>query len=206
MQYKKLASILVAGLLTVTMAGCSSTPSDDEIMSALESGTITVEDAKSKGWIDDTWIEEHFEPIEGKSKIYLFDPFETTYLDGTPASSELIEGTMCLVFFDSTVEGCVDTLKEISEISEQMKQLGVPVLGIVTDNDLDAARQALPELNFPIIVYNEEMQKSLDSFNSMFENKVVSVFTKNGGIYSAWNSDCNADRLLDNAEGFANEE
>lgn len=206
MQHKTYLSLLMAGFLVVTMAGCSSAPSEDEIMSALEKGTITVEDAKSKGWIDDAWIEEHFEPVEAKSKIYLLDPFDTTYLDGTPASSHLIEGTMCLVFFNTTAEGSVDTLTKISQISEQMEQLGVPVLGIVTDNDLDAARQALPELKFPVIVYNEEMKQSLDFYKDMIENNVVSVFTKEGGIYSAWNSDCSADELLHAAEGIANEE
>lgn len=162
MQHKKRCSLLMAGLIVVAMAGCSSSPSEEEIMSALEKGTITVEDAKSKGWIDDAWIEKHFEPVEAKSKIYLLDPFDTTYLDGTPASSQLIEGTMCLVFFNSTVDGSIDTLKEISKISEQMKQLGVPVLAIITDHDVDAARASLPELKFPVIVYNEEMEKSFD--------------------------------------------
>lgn len=175
-------------------------------MSALEKGIITVEDAKTKGWINDEWIEEHFEPVEAKSKIYLFDPFDTIYLDGTPASSKLIEGTMCLVFFDSTVEGSMNTLTEISRISKEMEQLGVPVLGIITDEDLDTARQARPELDFPVIVYNEEMKKSLDFYGEVIEDTVVSVFTKEGGIYSAWNSDCSADELLATAEGIANEE
>lgn len=205
MQHKKRCSLLMAGLLVVAMAGCSSSPSEEEIMSALEKGTITVEDAKSKGWIDDAWIEKHFEPVEAKSKIYLFDPFDTTYLDGTPASSQLIEETMCLVFFNSTVDGSIDTLKEISKISEQMKQLGVPVLGIITDHDVDAARASLPELKFPVIVYNEEMEKSFDFYKDLIEDNVVSVFTKDGGIYSAWNSDCSADGLLDAAKGIANE-
>ena len=205
MQYKKRCSLLMAGLLMVAMAGCSSSPSEEEIMSALEKGTITVEDAKSKGWIDDAWIEKHFEPVEAKSKIYLFDPFDTTYLDGTPASSQLIEGTMCLVFFNSTVDGSIDTLKEISKISEQMKQLGVPVLGIITDHDVDTARASLPELKFPVIVYNEEMEKSFDFYKDLIEDNVVSVFTKDGGIYSAWNRDCSAEGLLDAAEGIANE-
>lgn len=205
MRHIKFISLLMSGLFAVTMAGCSSVPSDEKIMSALERGTITVEDAKSKGWIDDAWIEAHFEPIEAKSKIYLFDPFETTYLDGTPASSTLIEGTMCLVFFDSTVDGSVDTLIEISGVSEQMKQLGVPVLGIITDKDLDAAREVLPELDFPVIVYNEEMQASLGYDKDLFEPDIVSVFTKEGGIYSAWSSDCSAAALLGSAEGMADE-
>lgn len=205
MQHKKHCSLLMAGLLVVAMAGCSSSPSEEEIMSALEKGTITVEDAKSKGWIDDAWIEKHFEPVEAKSKIYLLDPFDTTYLDGAPASSQLIEGTMCLVFFNSTVDSSIDTLKEISKISEQMKQLGVPVLGIITDHDVDTARASLPESKLPVIVYNEEMEKSFDFYKDLIEDNVVSVFTKDGGIYSAWNNDCSAEGLLDAAEGIANE-
>lgn len=97
MQYKKFLSALIAG--------CSSVPSDSEIEKALEEGTITVADATSRGWIADAWIKDHFDPIEAKSKLYLFAPFETTYLDGSPASFEPIEGTMCLVFFDTTSEG-----------------------------------------------------------------------------------------------------
>ena len=205
MRNKRYFPLLMAGFLVVTVAGCSSTPSEAEIVSALEKGTITVEDAKSKGWINDEWIEEHFQPIEAGSKIHLFDPFDTTYLDGTPASSELIAGTMCLVFFDSTAEENVDKLKEISDISDQMKQAGAPVLGIITDSNLDAARASLPELKFPVIVYNEEMQKSLDVYKDITKDNVVSVFTKDGGIYSAWNRDCSAEELLDTAEEIANE-
>lgn len=74
MQHKKHCSLLMAGLLMVAMAGCSSSPSEAEIMSALEKGTITVEDAKSKGWIDDAWIEKHFEPVEAKLKSIFLTP------------------------------------------------------------------------------------------------------------------------------------
>ena len=56
-----------------------------------------------------------------------------------------------------------------------------------------------------MIVYNEEMQKSLDVYKDMIEDKVVSVFTKEGGIYSAWNRDCSAEELLNTAKGIADE-
>lgn len=49
------------------------------------------------------------------------------------------------------------------------------------------------------------MEKSFDFYKDLIEDNVVSVFTKDGGIYSAWNSDCSAEGLLDAAEGIANE-
>ena len=205
MRRNTIISILMAGLLAVSAAGYRSVPSDSELEKALEEGTITFEDAKSRGWVDDAWLEEHFPPMEAGSKIHSFPPFETTYLDGTPASSQLIEGTMCLVFFDSTQGDTVEKLREISGISEEMTRLGVPVLGIIMDEDLDGARETLSDLKFPVIVYNDEMRASLELYDDMIAGSMVSVFTKDGGFYSAWSSDCSAGWLLEGAEGLNDE-
>lgn len=205
MRYKTIISILMTGLLAVSAAGCSSVPSDSEIEKALEEGTITFEDAKSRGWIDDAWLEEHFPPMEAGSKIHSFPPFETTYLDGAPASSLLIQGTMCLVFFDSTQGDTVEKLQEISGISEEMTRLGVPVLGVITDENPEGARESLSDLDFPVIVYNDEMRASLEVYDDMIVGGMVSVFTKDGGIYTAWSSDCSAGWLLEGAEGLNDE-
>ena len=75
---KKKFVIIISSLLILSLGGCSSKPSEEKIKSALDEGTITVEDAKEKGWIDDDWIKANYETVEAKSKIYLFDPFETT--------------------------------------------------------------------------------------------------------------------------------
>lgn len=205
MRHKTIISILMAGLLAVSAAGCGSVPSDSELERALEAGTITAEDAKSKGWIDDAWLEEHFPPVEAGSKIQTFPPFETTYLDGAPASSQLIQGTMCLVFFDSTQGDTVEKLRKISGISGEMTRLGVPVLGIITDKNPEGAREVLLDLDFPVIVYNDEMRASLELYDDMIGDSMISVFTKGGGFYSAWSIDCSASALLDGAEDLKNE-
>lgn len=202
---RKTTAILLAVLLVISMTSCGSTPSDDKIKAALEDGTITVEDAKSKGWIDDEWIEANFETIEAKSKIYLFDPFQTSYLDGAPASSELIEGKMCLVFFNTTKDGTMDKLQVFNKISEEMTSAGIPVLGIITDENPDEAVEKLSDITFPIIVYNEEMQASLAKYIELINSDVVSIFTKEGGLYTAWNSSTDADDLLDTARSLADE-
>lgn len=203
---KRMMTVLLLAMLVFSLAGCSSTPTDEKIKEALAEGKITIEDAKSKGWIDEEWIEANYKPIEGKSKIYLFEPFETTYLDGTSASSTIIEGEMCLVFFNTEHEDTLEKLKAYNEVSDRMKELGVPILGIITDKDAEAAKEKLSDLKFPVIIYNEAMQMSLGNYSDMFDKDVVSVFTKDGGIYTAWRNGETTESLLDYAETAVNEE
>lgn len=203
---KKEIAFLLSAMLVLSLTGCGVKPSDDKIKTALEEGTITIEDAKAKGWIDDEWIKANFEQIDANTKIYLFDPFETTYLDGTPASSNIIEGKMCLVFFNTQEEKTMEQLQVFNDICEEMESIGVPVLGIITDEDIDAAKEKLTDMKFPIIVYNDEMQKSLEFYQNIIDTDLVSVFTKEGGFYTAWNNSAVADDLLSFAKELKNEE
>lgn len=203
---KRMMTVLLLAMLVFSLAGCSSTPTDEKIKEALAEGKITIEDAKSKGWIDEEWIQANYKPIEGKSKIYLFEPFETTYLDGTSASSTIIEGEMCLVFFNTEQADTLEKLKAYNEVSDRMKELGVPILGIITDKDVAAAKEKLSDLKFPVIIYNDAMQMSLGNYSDMFDKDVVSVFTKDGGIYTAWRNGETTESLLDYAETAVNEE
>ena len=206
---KKPTAILLTALLVLSMTACSSAPSEDKIKAALEDGTITMEDAKAKGWIDDQWVEDNFKPIEGKSKIYLLAPFETTYLDGTPASSELIEGKMCLVFINELADGTVEKLDTFNQAYGEMEASGVPMLGIVSDDiDTDTAKEALKDMGFPMIIRNDDMQRSLalSGFDTMLSYDVVSLFTKEGGIYTAWRSSETTEGLIAYAKDLSNEE
>lgn len=202
---KKCVVSLLSVLAVSSLVGCSKAPSDEEIMSAIDDGKITIEDAKSKGWIDDEWIEEHFKPIEQGSKIAPIVPFKTTYLDGTPVSSEIISGKMFLVFFDTSKETTMDKLKSINEITDQLKEMGIPALGIATDKDLDGAKEKLTDMKFPIIAFNEEAAKSFEKYKDIITTDLVSVFTREGGIYSSWNGNADKDALLKYAKGLADE-
>lgn len=203
---QRLIAILLAGLLVLSLAGCGSKPSEAKIKEALVDGTITFEDAMSKGWIDQEWIGANFEQIEADTKIYLFDPFDTTYLDGTSVSSKIIEGKMHLVFFDAENDTAMEQLSIFNETCEEMEALGVPVLGIVTSDDLEAAKEKLADIKFPVIVYNEEMEKALKIYSEIIDKDIVSVFTKEGGIYTAWQNDVTKESLLEFAEVLGNEE
>lgn len=203
---KKTITLCCALALTFSLTACSSRPSDAKIREALDMGTITVEDAKAKGWIDEEWIQANFEQVEAQTKIYLFDDFETTYLDGAPASSDLIHGTMCLVFFNTSAEGVMDKLAVFQEARAGMEEAGVPLLGIVTDADVDAAKEKLAGFDFPIIVYNDEMREAMADYAQMTEQGLTANFTHDGGFYSAWYTAVTADDLIETAQAFASME
>jgi len=203
---KKIVALCCALALTLSLTACSSRPSDEKIKEALDQGTITVEDAISKGWIDDEWIQENFEQVEAKTKVYLFGDFETTYLDGTPVTSDIIHDTMCLVFFNTAGEETLNQLAVFQEAKEEMEKAGVPLLGIVTDTDLDAAKEKLADFDFPIIVYNDEMKEALSEFSGIIESDLTTNFTHSGGFYSAWYSETTVDDLVETARNFADME
>lgn len=203
---KRLTVVLLTALLAVYMTACATKPSIDKIKAALEDGTITAEDAKAKGWIDDAWLQANFESVPAVTKIFTLSPFETTYLDGTPASSDIITGTLCLVFFDTQAENALERLAVYNNTYDDMMELGVPTIGIITDKDVDAAKEKLTDVKFPVIVYNQEMRTSLEGYSELIDGKVISVFTKDGGFYTAWHSKAEREDLLANAGSLVNEE
>lgn len=202
---KKIIITVLCAIMVFSLVGCKSKPSDAEIKEALDQGTITVEDAIEKGWIDQAWMDKNFEKVDPGSKIHLFDSFETIYLDGTPAFSDMINGIMCLVFFNTEDEDTMNKLTIFNEMYNEMSEIGVPILGINTDKDYEAAREKLKDIKFPIIVYNDDMNKAMKDYKEMLETGVISVFTKEGGFYSAWNLQVNVDEMLDFARRLVDE-
>ena len=50
---KRAAALGLAALLTLSLAACGEkAPSLEEVEQAIEAGTLTVEDAQDKGWVD----------------------------------------------------------------------------------------------------------------------------------------------------------
>ena len=206
---KKAILVLLAGAMILSLAACSSVPSKEKIKQALDDGTITFEDAKEKGWIDDAWIDANYQVTEAGSKVQQFEPFTTAYLDGSAASSSIISGKMCLVFFSTAKEETMKKLAALSDISETMKKKGVPVLGVILDKDPASARDKLADMKFPIIVCNDGMKASLSEYSEILDADAIDIaliFTKDGGIYSAWETDVSKDSILEEAESLAKEE
>ncbi len=202
---KRTVLLLLAGAMVLSLAGCFGAPSEEKIIQALDDGTITVEDAKAKGWIDDDWIDDHFKSVEASTKIHQFDVFETTYLNGEEVSSSIISEEMCLVFFDTAKDGTLEKLEVFNQIADIMRETGVPVLGIVMDEELAIAQETLKYIKFPVIVYNDAMKSSLGKYEDILDDALTFVFTKDGGFYTAWNTNVDKEKILEVADWIAKE-
>lgn len=200
---KRTVLLLLAGAMVLSLAGCFGAPSEEKIIQALDDGTITVEDAKAKGWIDDDWIDDHFKSVEASTKIHQFDVFETTYLNGEEVSSSIISEEMCLVFFDTAKDGTLEKLEVFNQIADIMRETGVPVLGIVMDEELAIAQETLKYIKFPVIVYNDAMKSSLGKYEDILDDALTFVFTKDGGFYTAWNTNVDKEKILEVADWIA---
>ena len=202
---KRTVLLLLAGAMVLSLAGCFGAPSEEKIIQALDDGTITGEDAKAKGWIDDDWIDDHFKSVEASTKIHQFDVFETTYLNGEEVSSSIISEEMCLVFFDTAKDGTLEKLEVFNQIADIMRETGVPVLGIVMDEELAIAQETLKYIKFPVIVYNDAMKSSLGKYEDILDDALTFVFTKDGGFYTAWNTNVDKEKILEVADWIAKE-
>lgn len=111
-----------------------------------------------------------------------------------------------MVFFHTTEEKTLEKLEVFNDISDEMKTIGVPVIGILTDKDIDNAKEKLTDIKFPVILYNDSMQQSLKEYDSLIDSDLVSIFTKEGGFYTAWNTSAEADELLSFAKELRDEE
>ena len=59
---KRAAALGLAAAMTLSLAACGEkAPSLEEVEQAIEAGTLTMEDALDKGWVDETWAENYME-------------------------------------------------------------------------------------------------------------------------------------------------
>ena len=62
MTTRRLAALGLAAAMGLTLAACGEQqPSREEVEQAIEAGTLTVEDALDKGWIDQAWVDAYQE-------------------------------------------------------------------------------------------------------------------------------------------------
>ena len=83
----------MAAALALSLTACGEKrPSQEEVEQAIEAGTLTIEDALDKGWIDQAWVdayqEENSVPAASKMETNMVGDFTTTTLSGEEFTQE----------------------------------------------------------------------------------------------------------------------
>ena len=90
---RKLAMLGLAAAMALSLAACGEKrPSQEDVEQSIEAGTLTIEDALDKGWVDQAWVDAYYEensvPAASKTESNMVGDFATTTLSGEAFTRE----------------------------------------------------------------------------------------------------------------------
>lgn len=189
-----LSAILLIGILITTFVGCSSKPTIEETIQAVEDGKLTFSEAVEKGYITDEYLEENGYIVEMVDKVAAapkLNNFTTTDIKGEEVTQEVLkngEKGVYVVFWNTDNEDAMKEINELNEIYETAVENKYEIVGIVVDNDkVEVAKEIAKDIKFKNIFLNDEMKETLAGGFDMLENLPISVYSNsNGDLISAW--------------------
>lgn len=199
---KQLIAIFLASLCTVSLAACGNQgPSLEEVEEAIVEGNVTLEDALSKGWVTQEWVDEYIEknavPAVSKLEAHAINDFTTQTLDGNTFTKDDISGITFLSFIDPATEEGKNFYQELEASYDGVKEAGADILVIVKGED---GGDLFADAPFQVILYNEEMSSAMKDQADMVANlPATGAWYGNGSILSSWSLMVSKDELVDSA-------
>ena len=199
---KRLIAIFLASLCTVSLAACGNQgPSLEEVEEAIVEGNVTLEDALSKGWVTQEWVDEYIEknavPAVSKLEAHAINDFTTQTLDGNTFTKGDISGITFLSFIDPATEEGKNFYQELEASYDGVKEAGADILVIVKGED---GGDLFADAPFQVILYNEEMSSAMKDQADMVANlPATGAWYGNGSILSSWSLMVSKDELVDSA-------
>ena len=107
---RRLAALSLTAVMALSLTACGEKqPSQEEVEQAIEAGTLTIEDALDKGWIDQAWVdayqEENSVPAASKMETNMVGDFTTTTLSGEEFTRDQLGAVVLFAFLDPDAEG-----------------------------------------------------------------------------------------------------
>ena len=107
---RKLAVLGLAAAMALSLAACGEKrPSQEDVEQSIEAGTLTIEDALDKGWVDQAWVDAYYEensvPAASKTESNMVGDFATTTLSGEAFTREQLGDVVFFAFLDPEAEG-----------------------------------------------------------------------------------------------------
>ncbi|OUN06002.1 hypothetical protein B5G43_10460 [Flavonifractor sp. An92] len=202
---RRLAALGLAGVVALSLAACGNKkPSLEEVEQAIQEGTLTVEDALDKGWVDQEWVDSYVEansvPAADKTEAGAVGEFTTQTLSGEAFTRDQLSPVTFLAFVDpenGEAEAFYQTLKDAWE---GVQEAGA---GVVLCIKGESGRDRFADSPFPVIVYNDSLREALGNNQSMVEELAnTGAWYVNGAIFSAWSSSLEVEDFISSAQSF----
>ena len=204
---KRAAALGLAAVMTLSLTACGEkTPSQEEVEQAIEAGTLTIEDALDKGWIDQAWVdayqEENSVPAASKMETNMVGDFTTTTLSGEDFTREQLGDVVFFAFLNPTAEGTQTFYDALAEGYDGVVENGAD---IVVCTKSESGNELFAEAPFPVILYNDSLKAAIGGNSGMVEDEETpntASWYVNGSFLSAWYSSADAEELPASAAAF----
>ena len=204
---QRLAALGLAAAMGVSLSACGgSQPGLEEVEQAIEAGTLTIEDALDKGWIDQAWVdayqEENSVPAASKMETNMVGDFTTTTLSGEDFTREQLGDVVFFAFLDPNAEGTQAFYNALAEGYDGVVENGAD---IVVCTKSESGNELFAEAPFPVILYNDSLKAAIGGNSGMVEDEETpntASWYVNGSFLSAWYSTVEGENLPASAASF----
>ena len=204
---RRLTALGLAAALTLSLTACGEKkPSLEEVEQAIEAGTLTIQDALDRGWIDQAWVdayqEENSVPAASKMETNMVGDFTTTTLSGEDFTREQLGDVVFFAFLDPNAEGTQTFYDTLAEGYDGVVENGAD---IVVCTKSESGNELFAEAPFPVILYNDSLKAAIGGNSGMVEDEETpntASWYVNGSFLSAWYSSVDAEELPASAGAF----
>lgn len=204
---KRAAALGLTVILALSLAACGGKkPSLEEVEQAIGAGTLTMEDALDKGWVDEAWVEQYLEehsvPASDKMEEYRVGPFTTTTVSGEKFTNEQVGNVALFAFVDPETEGAASFFEEMKEAFPDVEKVGAELILCLKD---EAQTEQFADAPFPVIILNDSLKDAMGFNKETVEDPDLpntASWYVNGSFLSSWHAALSRDGLASDAETF----
>ena len=204
---KRAAALGLAAAMALSLAACGEKrPSQEDVEQSIEAGTLTIEDALDKGWVDQAWVDAYYEensvPAASKTESNMVGDFATTTLSGEAFTREQLGDVVFFAFLDPNAEGTQTFYDALAEGYDGVVENGADIVACTKS---ESGNELFAEAPFPVILYNESLKAAIGGNSGMVEDEETpntASWYVNGSFLSAWYSSVDAEELPASAAAF----
>ena len=205
---RKSAALALAAAVLLSLSACGEKqPGREEVEQAIAAGTLTIEDALGRGWVDQAWVEDYYQansmPAISKTEANAVGDFTTTTLSGEEFTKEQMGDVLFFAFIDPASDEAQGFYDELAAGYEDVQKNGADILVCTTREN---GNEMFADAPFPVILWNDSLKTALGVNSGMIGDPEVpntASWYANGSFLSTWSSGADAKELAESAAAFA---